>query len=75
MNVTPIRQANETLNSTLQREMVVEVKNVYGKETIYPRCEIAQVIAQIAGTKTLTRETIKLAKLLGFTVKVLTPVI
>lgn len=48
-------------------EAVVQIKNVYGNERIVPINEQAQILARIAGTKTLTRDTINLAKSLGFT--------
>ena len=44
----------------------VEVKEVYGNKTIYPLNEQAKILAQIAGTKTLTPLTVELAKKLGF---------
>lgn len=48
-------------------EAIVEIKNNYGNERIVPINEEAQLLAKIAGTKTLTRSTVDLAKLLGFT--------
>lgn len=44
----------------------VQIKEVYGNRTIYPLNDQAQLLAQIAGTKTLTPQNVKLAKLLGF---------
>jgi len=55
-----------TANNTL----VVTVKNVYGKETIYPANSVAQIFADLARQYTLTRETLKHAKSLGYTVEV-----
>ena len=51
----------------------VEIRNVYGNEAIYPANDAAATFAAIAGTKTLRRETITLAKSLGFTVEVIAP--
>lgn len=48
----------------------IEVRNVYGKETIYPANETAKTFARIAGTKTLLRDTLRLAQSLGYTVEV-----
>jgi len=48
----------------------IEIRNVYGNETIYPANETAATFARIAGTKTLRRETITLAKSLGYTIEV-----
>lgn len=52
-------------------EALVEVKNNYGARTVYPANQTAELLAQLAGTKTLTETTITLAKQLGykFTVK------
>jgi hypothetical protein len=44
----------------------VEIHEIYGKKTIYPLNEQAQLLARIAGTKTLTPQTVDLAKKLGF---------
>jgi hypothetical protein len=47
----------------------VEVKDVYGVTKYYPICEKAQLFADIAGTKTLTVETIKKIEALGYSIK------
>lgn len=46
----------------------IEVKDVYGQPKYYPVNNAAKVFARIAGTKTLTVETINSAKELGFVV-------
>jgi hypothetical protein len=51
-------------------EIFVTIKNVYGTEQIYPVCANAEIFAQIAGTKTLTKQTINLIKDLGFQIQV-----
>ena len=51
-------------------EITVKVKTVYGVDQIYPICEKAQLFADIAGTKTLTSQTLKLVKQLGYTIQV-----
>jgi hypothetical protein len=48
----------------------IEIRNVYGNETIYPVNEAAQTFAKIAGTKTLKPDTLRYAKTLGFSVEV-----
>lgn len=48
--------------------IVVTVKEVYGVAQVYPANEAARLLAQIAGTKTLTRQTLALAKRMGFVV-------
>lgn len=46
----------------------VEVKTVYGVDKIYPVNEAAQILASIAGTKTLSAKTIEYANALGLEV-------
>lgn len=51
----------------------VTIKQVYGVNTVYPANDKAQLIARLAGTKTLTTEAIETARALGFTFEVLQP--
>ena len=51
-------------------EIRVVVKNVYGTDKVYPFCMKARNFAEIAGTKTLTRDTLRLVQLLGYQVRV-----
>ena len=47
----------------------VRIANNYGKKTIYPVSDNAFIFAAIAGTKTLTKETIAYIRSLGYTVE------
>jgi hypothetical protein len=51
--------------STIQ----VFTRSVYGATNIYPANEAAQVLAEIAGTKTLSPKVLANAKKLGLTVE------
>jgi len=51
----------------------VTIKQVYGKELIYPANKNAQIFANIAGTKTLSPFLLQNAKALGFEVTVAVP--
>lgn len=51
-------------------EITVRVKHVYGKELIYPVCDKATIFSDIAGTTTLTRETLERVKALGYKIRV-----
>ena len=53
----------------MENEIRVVVKNVYGTDKVYPYCMKARNFAEIAGTKTLTRDTLRLVRLLGYQVK------
>jgi len=47
--------------------LIVEKKNVYGVERVYPVCKKAKLFARISGNKTLLDEDRKLIKQLGYT--------
>jgi len=47
-------------------DIFVEVKNVYGVQTVYPVCDQAKFFAALAGTKTLTNQAIKLIRQAGY---------
>ena len=49
--------------------LLVEFKNVYGVERIYPICDNAKLFASIAGTKTLSEENLQSAQKLGFRIE------
>lgn len=51
-----------------QLEIIVKIKDVYGKRVIYPVCAYAEEFAKLAGTKTLTDAAIKSIRALGFKV-------
>jgi hypothetical protein len=48
-------------------EVIIEPK--YGKWVYYPSCENAKAFAAIAGTKTLTEDTLAQIKKLGYEIK------
>ena len=48
-------------------ELEVEVKNLYGRDVIYPVCEKSRLLAQLSGNRTLTSEAIAVIKQLGYT--------
>ena len=54
----------------MTRKLLVEVRNVYGAERIYPVCGTANAFAELAGTTTLTRRHVEIIKRLGFTIEV-----
>lgn len=48
------------------KKIIVEVKNVYGKQVIYPISENAILFAELSGKKTLTSDAIRILKKLGY---------
>ena len=54
-------------------EIFVEVKTVYGRQTINPLCTTSNRLAALAGDRTLTPESISLIKALGYSIVVKQP--
>jgi hypothetical protein len=50
--------------------ITVKVTKNYGVEAIYPVSDEAKVFARLAGTRTLTRQTLELVKKLGYAITV-----
>ena len=48
--------------------ITVTVRRVYGNPVIYPACDQARQFARIAGTKTLTLDTLRQIRALGYTI-------
>jgi hypothetical protein len=57
----------------MNTELIVEIKTVYGNETIYPANDTAQVFADLIGTKTLSRLKLGLIQAMGYSVQVKAP--
>ena len=55
---------------THKQAITVQIRNVYGNETIYPACDRSRAFAEIAGTKTLTRHVINQIKALDYEIVV-----
>lgn len=49
--------------------LTVRARDVYGVKTYYPADDTARTFARIAGTKTLTRDTIDQIKKLGYVIE------
>lgn len=55
------------------KTLSVQVKCVYGKELIYPVCEMAKKFTEITGNKTLPLRLVQLLKDLGVQITVINP--
>lgn len=53
--------------------ITVQVRTVYGVDTVYPSCPKSAIFAAIAGTKTLTNATLCQIEALGYTIEVEAP--
>lgn len=54
----------------MNKEIIVKIVRIYGRDIIYPVCETAKRLALLSGCKTLTKSNIGLIKGLGYTIKV-----
>lgn len=55
------------------QQVKVNLKSVYGEVKAYPVNDAAKTFAAIAGTKTLTVQSLKQIKALGFEIKCVDP--
>lgn len=53
--------------------VIIEVRHVYGVPTIYPACPKSALLARLAGTKTITADSLRIIRELGYTVTVKAP--
>jgi hypothetical protein len=51
----------------------VEIKNVYGSKVVYPVCQTAKLLSNLAGTKTFTPSAIVAIKDLGYQFEIVQP--
>lgn len=63
-----------TSNQQGNLSIVVQVKHIYGNESIYPHCAKAKLFAKLLSQRTLTRGNLDVIKQLGYEVRVFTPV-
>ena len=54
-------------------ELIVNVKNVYGNQLIYPVNDTAKLFCKLLNTKTLTKTSLNDIRSLGYTITVETP--
>lgn len=54
----------------MEKTLIIEIKNVYGNEAIYPVNDTAHVFADLIGTKTLGRIKLALIQGLGYSIQV-----
>lgn len=51
-------------------KIIVKIKDVFRKETVYPACPKAEAFARIANSKTLTERVLAEVRALGYEVEV-----
>ena len=53
----------------VNKEIILEVKNVYGNDLIYPSCHIANALIKLKNAKTFTKSDLNVFKSLGLIIK------
>lgn len=56
----------------MTKSIKIAVKNVYGRETLYPACKLSEFFCSLAGTRTITTEMMRLIRAQGFAIEVAT---
>ncbi len=51
------------------KEIILELKNVYGKDLIYQSCHIATAMIKLKNAKTFTKNDLNVFKALGLVIK------
>ena len=51
------------------KEIILEVKNVYGKDLIYPSCSVANALIKLKNGKTFSKNDVEVFKALGLIVR------
>lgn len=51
-------------------KITVKIRDVYGKEAVYPACPKAEAFARIANAKTLTERVLAEIRALGYEIEV-----
>ena len=54
-------------------KIIVQIRQVYGNETIYPACKTSAFFAALAGTKTLTEGALRMIRAQGYEIEVEAP--
>ena len=54
-------------------QITIQIRNVYGNETIYPACKTSAFFCRLAGTKTITAEMLRLIRAQGYQIEVEAP--
>ena len=52
----------------MNREIILEVKNVYGNDLIYPSCHIANALIKLKDKKTFNKNDLDVFKSLGMNI-------
>jgi len=59
----------------MKESITVRIDNNYGVRVVYPHCEQSKLLAQLAGTRTLTNHALQTIAALGYEIDVYQPVV
>ena len=59
--------------NTIDNNIVVQIKQVYGNDTVYPVCERSKLFAELLGQKSLTFTDMRIIEAMGFKVTIQQP--
>lgn len=59
----------------MNKTIKISVKNVYGRETLYPACREARFFCNLARTRTITEDMMRLIRAQGHRIEVETPTV
>ena len=51
------------------KEIILEVKNVYGNDLIYPSCHVANALIKLKNGKTFSKNDVNVFRSLGYAIK------
>jgi len=57
----------------MNQSILIEVKDQYGAQVFHPVCQVSKLFAQLARTKTLTNDSLKTIKELGYKIEIKAP--
>ena len=60
---------NRGMKEVNMKEIILQVKNVYGNELIYPSCHISNALIKLKNAKTFTKADLNVFKSLGLIIK------
>lgn len=61
----------QLIDSVSAKKLHLNIKNVYGKELLYPACSFGKMICKLKGTTTITQADILILESAGYEVKIL----
>ena len=67
----------DSISSVLREAftITIRIEYNYGQRAVYPHCEQSKLLAQLAGTRTLTNHAMKTLSALGYEFEVYQPVV